>query len=146
MSIGSDFKDYLKSRATVTNHIGTGASARIFDRLGKQGGVLPRILFNVDSGAAEYTLQGLAGAAQTIVQTWCYGIDSDNADEVDAAVRSALVGTTGLNGRGAMGSTKVMDIQDAGPFWGEDKSKDDADDYDPFVRRVYTIMHQEATT
>lgn len=146
MSVGSDFKDYLKANAGVTNIIGTGSAARIFDRLGKQGGSLPRLLFFVSGGIVDHALSGLAGAAETTVQTWSYGTDSDNADELDGVVRSALVGTTGLGGRGDMGGTKVMDIQDSGPFWGEERSGDNDDHYDPFVRRVYSIRHAEATT
>ncbi len=146
MSIGSDFKTYLKTVSAVTNLVGEGTSARIFDRLGKQGGSAPWILYFVAGGAAEHNIEGLAGAAQAVIQTWCYGTDSDNADEVDAAVRSALVGSAWLGGRGIMGSTVVLDIQDSGAFWGEDKSQDNSDDYEPYVRRVYTIMHAEETT
>ena len=146
MSIGSDFKTYAKTIAAITTLIGAGAEARIFDRVGKQGGNAPWILYFVAGGQVERHLGGLSGAAQTILQTWCYGNDTDEADTLDAAVRSSLVGSSGLGGRGAMGSTTVLSIQDSAPFWDEDLSKDKSDSYRPFVRRVYTITHTEATT
>lgn len=138
---------YLKSRSSVTALIGAGSKCRMyFDRL-RQGVSMPALVWVEGSGGeVGYDLSGLFGVGQSIWHAYEYGSTRREAETLDAAVLSALCGSTGLNMRGRVDDVHVKSVTPSQRFWEFDQNRDAADQPRYIARRVYSIWHDEVTT
>lgn len=145
--ISDEIKTYLKTVSAVTTLVGAGTASRIFRDTLRQGATLPAIVL-VEAGGGEVarSLTSLSGAQQINLHVYCYGATRSSANAVDAAVFSAFCGSTGLNGRGTMGTTGVLDIDPIGRFYEQDNSQDKQESPQYITRRVYLMWHVMATT
>ena len=80
---------YLKEKPAVTDLIGVGAQARIYQELAKQSVVAPFIVIETFQGSSFECLNVAAGVAINRLQINCYGMTADSAFELAEAVKLA---------------------------------------------------------
>ena len=139
-NIAADLKTYLKTKTAVTDLIGSGTAARIYQDTGKQGVALPYVLFEQLSGESEEHLGGISGIAENLFEVSCYAATQSGAYALSEAVRLAPLQTY----RGVMGASYVRVIADSASA-GHDPPVKGGNQRRYFERRYYRIIHDEAT-
>lgn len=140
--IGTALKTYLKTKTAVTDLIGTGADARIYEQEAKQGVALPYIVYIVYAVGSYEDLDGAVGVATNRIEVNCYAATAAAAYALAEAVRLAP-----LQGyEGTMGSASVFDISSAGGYETRyDRPTEGANTLRFWVSRDYIFNHTEST-
>jgi hypothetical protein len=87
VDIGQALIGYLKTKAVVTDLIGSGVAARIYENIAKQTVPSPFIIFRVFQLLSEEHLGGISGLAANRIELNCYAATSGEAFALAEAVR-----------------------------------------------------------
>lgn len=96
--LGTAIFNLLSTDADVTALIGSGADARIYATLGKQGGTFPQVVWQEIVSVAEQTHDDNQTLDRADIQFSCYAETALQAYAVRAAVRAALVAIGAMDG------------------------------------------------
>lgn len=107
MSIETDIKTYLLTKAAFTSLVGSGSSARIYPGFLPAKTTYPAVAYRRISRNSEQQLSGAAGVDHMRMQFDVFHSDYDSAKSVVAVLRDELDGF----GPGTMGSSNVKAIQ-----------------------------------
>lgn len=140
--IALDLKTYLKSTTAVTDLVGAGTAARVYEDEAKQGVVLPYICFEIFEGASHEHLIGISGLNENRIQIDCYAGTSIEAYALAEAVRLAPLQMY----RGAMGSSYVRVTSNGGYERGRDRPVAGAIQKRYWISRDYMFFVDEAVT
>lgn len=133
----------LKATASITALIGSGASARIYEDVAKQGVAAPYIVYLQGDGGESYRHHGgITSLRETVVHVYCYGDTTANANALAEAVK--LAGE--LGGQSSWGSTAVHTVTASIPDGGTESPIDGSDTNKPWRRVVLRILHTQATS
>ena len=102
MSIKPGIYAYLKTVTDVTDIVGTGNSARIYEHHAPNKATHPHLVYQRISGGHEHHLTAGAGVARDVFQLTAVDNDGVNAEALRDAVREGMDGY-----RGSMGSANV---------------------------------------
>ncbi len=133
----------LKSLASITDLVGSGDNARIFDEYQKQDAALPHIVFEVFEGFSTEHLGGITGIAENRIQISCFGVTQLAANDLADLVRRALQGF-----RGTIDGQKINGITSASGFeHGHDRPKvTGSTNYRFWTSRDFNVAYTESST
>ena len=140
-SVGENLKTYLKTVSAVTTLGGSGAAARIYSHLAKQGVATPFVIYEVFDGTSAETLTAIAGMAENRVQIDCYGATESEAYSLAEAVRLCL-----QMYRGSFGDADATAITSPDGYrTGIDNPSKGGNQRRYWVSRDFEITYREAT-
>ena len=140
-SVGTNLKTYLKTIPAVTALLGSGAGARIYTYLAKQGVATPYIIYEVFEGNSSERLSEIAGVAENRIQIDCYGATEAEAYQLAEAVRLAPLQMY----RGAFGDTDALAVtSEDGARQGIDKPTKGGNQRRYWFSRDYSVTYREA--
>ena len=140
-SVGENLKTYLKTVSAVTTLVGSGAAARIYTHLAKQGVATPFVIYEVFHGTSAETLTAIAGMAENRVQVDCYGATESEAYSLAEAVRLCL-----QMYRGTFGDADATAIVSPDGYrTGIDNPSKGGNQRRYWVSRDFEISYREAT-
>lgn len=140
--IGSELKDYLKTKSPITNLVGSGNNARIYKDRAKQGVDLPYIVYEVFRGSSAQHLQGITGIASNRIQVDAYAVNEEQSYQLAELIRLAPLQMY----RGMMNETFVHDVNgDIGYEQGSTDPVQGSEQRHHWTSRDYIITYREAT-
>lgn len=139
--IVAELTTYLKTQSPVTDLVGTGTAARIYEEDAKQGTTLPYIVLEVFEGETFTHLTGLSGLARNRVQIDSYGSSSTQAHSLAEAIRLAIA-----HKRVTMGSTQVREHGNGSYERGRDQPVRGGGQRRWWVSRDYIFTYNEPTS
>ena len=133
----------LKTISEITDLVGTGDNARIFDQYQKQNAALPHIVFEVFEGISNEFLSGITGIAENRIQITCFGATQSASSSLADLVRRALQAF-----RGTVDGQKINGITSASGFeYGHDRPKvKGSSQYRFWTSRDYLVAYTESKT
>ena len=141
--LATDIRTYLKTKTAVTDLVGSGTAARIYEDDAKQGLDPPYIVFVITPGESYEDISGPIGLCTSRVTFLCYGTNRATAYTLSEAVRLAPF----QGYRGAMGTTTVKAITAAGStVYGRDKPTSGGNQRRWFCGQSFIITYAEATS
>ena len=144
--IGDELKTYLKTITAITDIVGVGVAARIYEFDGKQGQPVPHIIFQVLSGSSASHLGGISGIATNRIKIVAYGSTANAAHKLAEGIRLSPL----QNFRGTMGTTFVNSVLSNGGYEeGRDKPTRGQPPGGPrryWCSRDYIFTYQEPIT
>lgn len=142
--IAADLKTYLKTISAITDLIGSGTAARIYEEDPKQTVPLPYIVFEVFEGSSETHLGGITGIAENRIQVDAYANTRAEAYTLAESIRLApLAACRGIT----MGSTFVHDESGNGSYdRGRDRPQKGGNKLRYWISRDYVLKYAEATS
>lgn len=142
-SLESELKTYLLTKSAITDLVGSGSSARIFEDRPRQNRDTPFVVITTFDGVSTEHIGGISGLARNRVQIDCHGATSAEAYTLAEAVRLAPLQMF----RGTMGSTYVNSVTSEFGYRKFSYEKAKGSDTQVFVRsRDYIVFYQEATS
>ena len=90
--VAADLITFLKTQSSITDIVGAGTAAKIYEEDPKQAVGLPYIVFEVFEGKTEQHLGGISGLATNRVQIDAYQSTRALAYTLAEAIRLALAG------------------------------------------------------
>ncbi len=142
-SIDTELKTYLKTKLAITDLIGAGDNARIYERVPRETATLPFIALLVFEGNSHEHLGGITGLARTRVQVDCYA-----GTAAESFALAELVRLAPLQGEGnfTMGTTDVRDVSSPNGYTnGDDPPYQGSEENLFWHSRDYFISHREPT-
>ena len=141
IEIGDEIAEYLKSKPAITDMIGVGRKARIYEDSAKQGVDLPYIVFQVFQGTSQEHLNGIAGLASNRIQIDAYGSSRAEASVLAEKIRLAPLQMF----RGRLENTFVSNVtSDASYDRGSDPPSKGSDRRRFWQSRDYIVTYREA--
>jgi hypothetical protein len=137
--IGADLITYLKTVSTVTDLVGSGTAAKIYEEDPKQAVALPYVVFEVFEGISQQHLTGISGLARNRIQIDAYAATRTAANALAEALRLALAGF-----RGNFDSTLVRETGRTSYRRGRDKPTDGGNQRRYWVSRDYIFTYDES--
>ena len=140
--IATDLRTYLKTVSGITDLVGTGTGARVYEEDPKQAASLPYVVFEVFEGSTESHLGGIAGVARNRIQIDAYATTAAGAFALAEQIKFAVAAYRGL-----MGTTFVHDESGNGSYErGHDRPTTGGNQRRYWISRDYILTYQEATS
>jgi hypothetical protein len=141
--IGADLTTYLKTVSGVTDIVGTGTAARIYEEDPKQAVALPYVVFEVLAGSSSSHLGGMAGVAVARVQVDAYAATRPAAFALAEQLKFVLAACRGVT----WGSTFVHDEHGNDSYErGRDRPVAGGNQRRYWFSRDYVFSYSEATS